>query len=213
MKLTRCLTGLLLLSVVPAAWSQETPAEIIQRQETEANIKELRGKTTDLEATCQSLQKQLDNLERELGKLREELRSGRNNNAVASLEEAVKRLTDKITEVDRKRQADNDRMTSYIEDSYDKIEKRFRELRVPPPTRTTPSGPSPTRSKGGTEAPPSGKTYEYTVQSGDTLTGILARLRKEGFKVTQKQVEDINPSVNWNRLKVGQKVFIPAPTP
>jgi LysM repeat protein len=29
--------------------------------------------------------------------------------------------------------------------------------------------------------------------------------------VTQKQMMDANPGVNWNRLRIGQKIFIPAP--
>jgi Tfp pilus assembly protein FimV len=201
---------LLLLSVAPAVWSQETPAEIIQRQEAEANIKELRSKITDLEATCQSLQKQIDSLERELGKLREDLRASRNNNALASVEEGLKRMAKDITEVDRKRQADNDRVTSYIEESFGRLEKK---LSVPPSRPPPAAPPAHTKQGSGGTPPPSGKTYEYAVQSGDTLTGILTRLRKEGFKVTQKQVEDANPNVNWKRLQVGQKIFIPAPAP
>jgi peptidoglycan hydrolase CwlO-like protein len=201
---------LLLLSVTPAVWSQETPAEIIQRQEAEANIKELRSKITDLEATCQSLQKQIDSLERELGKLREDLRASRNNNALASVEEGLKRMAKDITEVDRKRQADNDRVTSYIEESFGRLEKK---LSVPPSRPPPAAPPAHTKQGSGGTPPPSGKTYEYAVQSGDTLTGILNRLRKEGFKVTQKQVEDANPNVNWKRIQVGQKIFIPAPPP
>ena len=210
MKQMGFLVGLLLLSVGLAAWSQETPAEIIQRQEAEANIKELRGKITDLEATCQSLQKQIDSLERELGKLREDLRASRNNNALASVEEGLKRMAKDITEVDRKRQADNDRVTSYIEESFGRLEKK---LSVPPSRPPPAAPPAHTKQGSGGTPPPSGKTYEYAVQSGDTLTGILNRLRKEGFKVTQKQVEDANPNVNWKRIQVGQKIFIPAPPP
>jgi len=195
---------ILLLSVGPAAWGQETPAEIIQRQETETNIKELRGKITDLEATCQALQKQIDSLERELGKVREDLRASRNNNALASIEDGLRRMAKEITEVDKKRQADNNQLTAYIDETLSKLE---RKLSVPP--SRTPSAPT----KQGTTSPPStsGKTYKYKIESGDTLTGILGRLRKEGFKVTQKQVEDANPNVNWNRLRVGQEIFIPAP--
>jgi TolA-binding protein len=211
MKQMGFLVGLLLLSVGPAAWSQETPAEIIQRQEAEANIKELRGKITDLEATCQSLQKQIDSQERELGKLREDVRASRNNSALASIEEGLKRMAKDITEVDKKRQAGDNQLTAYIDEVLSKVEKK---LSVPPP-RPPPSAPSSAPTKQGSAGGPStsGKTYEYAVQSGDTLTGILARLRKEGFKVTQKQVEDVNPNVNWNRLRVGQKIIIPAPAP
>jgi len=29
----------------------------------------------------------------------------------------------------------------------------------------------------------------------------------------QKQVEEVNPGVNWGRLRVGQKIVIPPPAP
>ncbi|MDB6057278.1 MAG: hypothetical protein JWO95_1122, partial [Verrucomicrobiales bacterium] len=34
----------------------------------------------------------------------------------------------------------------------------------------------------------------------------------EGMKkISQSQVQAANPNVNWNRLRVGQKIVIPAP--
>jgi LysM repeat protein len=30
-------------------------------------------------------------------------------------------------------------------------------------------------------------------------------------KITMKQVQDANPGVNWNRLRIGQKIVIPTP--
>jgi Skp family chaperone for outer membrane proteins len=213
MKQFVALVGLLLLSAGSAAWSQETPAEIIQRREIEDSIKELKGKIADLETATQSFQKQIDKLEQELARLREELSSTRNNNATAALEERVKRLSDSITEVDKKRQADNEKLTQYIEKSFSRLEK---SISVPPPPRPSaspPSSPSKTGPGGNKAAAPSGneKVLEYTVQPGDTLSGIVAKVRKEaGLKVTQKQVMDVNPNVNWNRLQVRQKIYIPA---
>ena len=51
--------------------------------------------------------------------------------------------------------------------------------------------------------------FEYTIQSGDTLSGLVLKLRKQGMNVTQKQLKDANPDVNWDKLKVKQKIFIP----
>jgi len=200
-----------------AAWSQETPAEIIQRQETEAHLKELRGKIADLEATGQALQKQIDKLEQGLSRLREELVSSRNNNVTAALEDRMKRLVEDIATVDKKRREDNDRLTQYIEKSFAKLEQNLKVARPPQPAPAA-SGTGTPRSPAGAgpAAPPpgTGKVFEYTVVSGDTLSGILAKIRKEArLNVTQKQVMDVNPNVNWNRLRVGQKIFIPEPKP
>ena len=38
---------------------------------------------------------------------------------------------------------------------------------------------------------------------------MLFRSRAEGHKVTEKMVMDANPGVNWNRLGIGQQIFIP----
>lgn len=53
--------------------------------------------------------------------------------------------------------------------------------------------------------------YNYSIQDGDYLAKIVSKLNKQGIKVTIPQVKDANPGVNWNKLKVGQVVFIPAP--
>jgi len=45
------------------------------------------------------------------------------------------------------------------------------------------------------------------------VSGIVNKLSKQGLKMTQKQIIDANPVVNWNKLRVGQKIFIPAATP
>jgi LysM repeat protein len=39
----------------------------------------------------------------------------------------------------------------------------------------------------------------------------VAALQKQGLKVTQKQIMDANPGVNWSKLRIGQKIFIPSP--
>lgn len=216
MKQLIALASMLLLSAVPAAWSQETPEQIIQRQEAEERAKALTAKVVDLEVTCQTLQKQIDKLEAEMGKLREELAASRNNNATAALEERMKRLVDEISTVDKKRLADNERLTQYIEKSFAKLEQSLKTAppRMAPAPATSGGGSTKSPAHSVTPGPPvgTGKVFEYSVVSGDTLSGIIAKIRKEaGFNLTQKQVMDVNPTVNWNRLKVGQKIFIPEP--
>lgn len=49
-----------------------------------------------------------------------------------------------------------------------------------------------------------GKYASYTVQSGDTLYKIAERKR-----VSATSIKKMNPSVNWNRLQIGQKIKIP----
>ena len=53
--------------------------------------------------------------------------------------------------------------------------------------------------------------FDYVVQKNDTLSGIIQAYRGKGIKVTTKSVTEANPTVKWERLRVGQKVFIPKP--
>ncbi|HVU08455.1 MAG TPA: LysM peptidoglycan-binding domain-containing protein [Verrucomicrobiae bacterium] len=77
-----------------------------------------------------------------------------------------------------------------------------------PPTMevSNPPVPAPTPAVAPTSAPaPEPATTEYVVVKGDTLGKIA---RKNG--VTLKALEDANPNVQPSRLKVGQKIVIPA---
>jgi LysM repeat protein len=53
------------------------------------------------------------------------------------------------------------------------------------------------------------KGYEYTVQSGDTLSAIVQAYRDQGVKVTVDDVLKANPSLKPSSMRVGQKIFIP----
>src|SRR5690606_3143789 len=53
---------------------------------------------------------------------------------------------------------------------------------------------------------PSGQ--EYTIVAGDTFSGIA----KKFPGVTVRQIQDANPSVQPTRLRIGQKIVIPAPS-
>lgn len=64
---------------------------------------------------------------------------------------------------------------------------------VPTPPPTAPLGPAP--------------STEYTVVAGDTMYGIA---RKVG--VPLRSLLDANPGVDPRRLRVGQKLVVPAPT-
>jgi LysM repeat protein len=64
----------------------------------------------------------------------------------------------------------------------------------------------------GTTAPTTpDKGFEYEVKSGDTLSAIIAAYREQNIKITLKQVLNANPGLDEKKLKVGQKIFIPAP--
>lgn len=73
----------------------------------------------------------------------------------------------------------------------------------PEPIATTPS-PAPVPAPSPAPAP-AGDASEYQVQKGDIGASIA---KKHGISIAQ--LKSANPSVNWNKLKVGQPIQIPA---
>ena len=71
----------------------------------------------------------------------------------------------------------------------------------PTPAVTTPPPPIPTA-----EAPATPASNEYVVAKGDTFATIA---RKNHISV--RAIQNANPTVNPNRLKIGQKLELPAP--
>ncbi len=57
--------------------------------------------------------------------------------------------------------------------------------------------------------PPS-EAYEYVIQAGDTLSSIVAAYRKNGVEFSSDSLLRMNPGLNPTRLRVGQKIMVPA---
>jgi len=55
-----------------------------------------------------------------------------------------------------------------------------------------------------------GRAFEYSVKPGDTLSKIMTTYRERGAAVTVDDVLNANPGLDSARLKVGQKIYIPA---
>ena len=166
---------------------------------TEEQLNKLRGEITALQASNVDLQKRLADVMKELQDVREQATKPTGNYASA---EDLKQLAEKVREVDRKRADDRE----LILDEIKKLGKTMSAGGGRPPKK--PDDPP----KGNTENPTvPDKGYEYVIQSGDTLSSVVAAYREKGVKVTVDQVLKANPTLKPESLKVGQKVFIPAP--
>jgi LysM repeat protein len=85
-----------------------------------------------------------------------------------------------------------------------------------PPTNATPAAtdttvvpstpPTPPIAPDVGTLPPAGAT-EYTIVKGDYLSTIAKK-----FHVTVKAIEEANPGIDSKKLKIGQKIHIPAPS-
>jgi vacuolar-type H+-ATPase subunit I/STV1 len=160
---------------------------------TEERLNRLTGQIEDLVTAHKGLQKQI----REVADAVETLRAQVNKpNTTYLTGEDLKPLLEAIREIDRKRVADAEK----IQDQLKEIQ-RLAAAAPPPPRRV--------------EKPPADKPergYEYEVQEGDTLLGIIAAVNRErNLKITMDQVRKANPGLVPERMRVGQKIFLPAP--
>jgi LysM repeat protein len=133
----------------------------------------------------------------ELAKAIESLQQQLNKpNVDAASQEDVKRLAENLREIDRKRMEDNERIVKELK-KLGAAAMQSAAAPLPPAANNTPATPS--------------KGYKYTIQSGDTLSVIIAAYKEKGIKVTVDQILKANPGLKPEKMKVGQEIFIPAP--
>ncbi|WCJ59369.1 LysM domain-containing protein [Fontisphaera persica] len=186
------------LDTLPLPAQDNTLATLLaERQELDEKYKSLAAAVRALQENQEVLQKKLEAALAELRALQE--KTSRTPTNWASNED-IRRLAERLVELDKSRVADNKLV-------LDKIAELAKTLKAPPPAPAHPLAPTPRKTALAKEE----KGYEYVVQSGDTLTRILKEYRDAGIKVSQKAIEEANPGVDWNRLKIGQKIWIPAP--
>jgi prefoldin subunit 5 len=167
-------------------------------QDVENRFQRLSSRIDDLEVSFQRFQKDLDKLESDIRGLRDQVSRVADNAGNAANQESIKRLADAIEEVDRKRVKHQENVDSALRE----MEKLIVKGGGSGPRSKQPANPP--EPHGG------GKGYDYTVRSGDNPTKIAAALREQkGMKITANQIIAANPGVDWTKLKIGQKIFIP----
>lgn len=163
-------------------------------------LSRISGQVEDLQAANIALQKRVNELARELETLREQVSSTVPGSAV---QEELKRLNERVKQLEAQCAADRELILRELE----KLGKRARAGSGAAAGATqkpvTDSG-----TQGGTVEV---RGYEYVVQPGDTLSAIVQAYRQNNIKVTVEQILKANPGLDANRLRVGQKIFIPAP--
>ena len=186
--------------------AQETPATIAaEREEMEANYKRMSLRVEQMEDTLQNQQKRIATLVEEIHNLREQVDKLRAKGESTATQDSIKQLAEKIEEVDKKRIADNELISKKLGNLGKELSTTLvpKTTPQPPPVKTEKTPPA------ANEPPES--SFAYKIKEGDNLSRIVTDLRAQGWKITQKQVMDINAGVNWNRLRVGQTIYIPQP--
>jgi LysM repeat protein len=166
----------------------------------EERLNKVSGQVADLIAAQEVQQHRIGEMAREIATLREQVAKPSGN--FASQEE-IRKLAEKIQEIDQKRVADNEKILKEIErlgrtGSGVRGESRKGKTGAETPGKGT--------ATGGTE-----NGLEHVIQSGDTLSTIALAYREKGIKVTAEQIQKANPNLKPTSLRVGQKIFIPVP--
>jgi Skp family chaperone for outer membrane proteins len=191
------------LLISPTAFTQDSPIAVAEREDARERYKRMSAKIEDLENTIQTYNQQFQKMEAEIHRLRDDIAKLRDGSRDST---GKSDIVEQIKAVDRARLADQEN-----------VMKEFARLRKellgslnnggggsskPSKSKEMASAPAPT--------PTTEKGLEYSIREGDTLSKLVLALKKQGVNVTQKQIEQANPKVNWNALKIGQKIFIPA---
>lgn len=189
------LGGWLAVAGGPGAVGQDagnTAAAVADREAAEERYRRLNAAVEDLLAAQATLQRKISALAEELRDLRED-QSKATSQAVTR--EEWRRLAEKVQTIEEKRLEDRKKI-------LDELEKL---LKAPAPVPATPPPSSPPPKSQNSDE----KFYRHVVEPRQTLSEILQAYREQGVKVTLKDVEEANPGLNPNRLKVGQEVLIP----
>jgi LysM repeat protein len=165
---------------------------------TEERLNRLSGQIEDLIAAQKAQQRQIAELLKEVQTVREQASKP---SAVYASPDDLKHLADTVKEIDQKRIDDYKKITA------DLLAIR-KAVETPAPSRKSPPAISDHSSD---KEKPSEKGYEYVVQTGDTLSVIVQAYREKNIKITVDQILKANPGLSANKMRVGQKLFIPAP--
>jgi septal ring factor EnvC (AmiA/AmiB activator) len=190
----------------PAPAAATRAAAVAEQQGVDEKFKRIAADIESLLTANQLLQDKVSALKDELQQIRtEQSRLA----ASAVTPDDLKRLAQKIEEVDKKRQEDKDTISDQIKKTVDRLEKLLAAAAEPAPK---PSIKPPSTN----DAPAVQNGVTYTLKEGDKLIDIVAAYNKafkdKGMKpISLKQAMDANPNVDWTRTKVGQKIIIPNP--
>jgi predicted RNase H-like nuclease (RuvC/YqgF family) len=198
------------LTLIAAA--QDTPtaptpaAEVAAKQAADERYERMAADIQALQAANDALQTKLTAIGQQLQDLRNQLAQSPNNFATP---DDLKHLADKIVEVDKKREEDKQAIA-------EEIRKSIAELKHARADGSAPSRVSASKPASTTESTDSDKGFVYKIQDGDSLSAIVkaynADFKSKGMKtISLKQAMDANPNIDWNHLRVGQKIIIPQP--
>lgn len=168
------------------------------------HYQKISGKLEDLTTANELQQKRIAELEGQLRELRD-AQGKADPNAVSRDE--LRQLAAKVKEIDEKRAADKELILGEIAKLAKTPASVPGKISKPKPEAKLDAKPDAAPDAAGGKY----EGYEYVVKEGDTLSKIVAAYREKGVKITSAQIlkHPLNMKVDANKLRVGQKIFIP----
>jgi LysM repeat protein len=172
---------------------------------TEERLNKLSGQIENLVEGQQSLKRQIEALAREVESLRAE--AGKPKGDYASQSE-LNRLAEAVKVVDRKRMEDNETIKKELND----LGRSLKPAAPPPPPKKPSASSTATEPSDADKStkPETGYGY-YTVKKGDTLDAIVQAYADKHIKLTSEQIVKANPGLVPEKMRIGQKIWIPTP--
>ena len=169
---------------------------------TEERLNKLAGQIEDIRGNQEAITKRIETLAKEIENVRTQAEKPAGNYAS---DDDLKRLADAVKEIDRKRL-----------DDYEKIRTELKNLgkslAAPSPAVSRKSSqPAVSDNSASDKSSTPDKYFEYQVQKGDTLSIIIQAYSEKNIKVSLDQVLKANPGLKPEKMRVGQKIRIPAP--
>jgi LysM repeat protein len=176
-------------------------AALAAQREADERYKRLAATVEDLRDAYSLQQKRLGALADELHRLRGENSQLLKAQRDFATKDDLKKLIEKVQEVDHKRSADNKAI-------LEELQKLGKVAAAPVEPKAPPVVQAPKEM--------TGEFYPHIVKPGESLSAIIATYNatfKELGKanVTQAQILKANPKLNPNKILAGQEILIPAP--
>lgn len=173
---------------------------------TEERLNQLNGKLENIIEAQRAQQKQLEALAKEIEAVREQ--AGRPTGNYATQDD-LRRALKAIEEVDRKRIEDTEKTAALLN-------KLGQKLAAAPAASSKKGGSGSSSREAGSNSEKGSekateKGFPYTIKQGDTLSVIVQAYRDQNIKVTTDSILKANPGLKPEKLKVGMKIWIPAP--
>lgn len=177
------------------------PALRAQDAANDERYNKLAGQIEDLRSSQDALSRKLESIAKDIDALRGQTEKQPSANLAS--EEDLKRLAEAVKEIDRKRIDDNEKIRT-------ELKGLGRTLAASPiSAHKSPAPVEDGSAKSKATVPDKG--YPYEVKKGDTLSLIVKAYCDNNIKVTMDQVLKANPGLKPEKMRVGQKIFIPAP--